>query len=950
MQTHETSMSLRDSLLPFFGDSEKAERFFKANYRGRFDVALNKSSPGSLTHHLMYNMMLCKNYTNKLQNMKDNDVHFEFFDFLAVYLPLYHRLLDQQSGLGQYENMLQDMATKLNTVLNYKLNNSWFNGPMANVHNTQFNVMTNIYTTQPILTLATNTYLLMSHMFNSQLQNLSFFQWLCVNLLVPLNFITTDQQLQNYSNFLNVNITYNGSTQKVNQFLYFLAGFCDASNPTQYNAQSQVSNFCIGLVFNSTNGSRNFETFLSSLSPTDKQTYLNGLNTKINDALIGLLNALYNGLRITSVADIQNAKSNWQAFVTMFNNVVSDVNLKKYFMENLMNEIRELTRTSLLSYQVNRPKLQSNEQFEFCDNVLNRWTSLDRNARQFYYSQMQVFRNSPGPQPRNVVNLLDRMNMDNKCCNSYCQTPSDLRLNFKKSRPGSDVLLFASTLPSLPLDSIDGVWFTDVNGQHMRIPKEELTADLLEKVYMQVYTGKQPVSLNNMQLNLPRDLSNSRYVNYAKSNWSLSLSGCLKNDIMMTQKQQYQQKDTCEFLDLNNNAVWKNDDKGTYRMVNGQPQYFNMNDDIKCGTSIPLNLPDQECEVLAQCLLCNQSGLTTCLAKYQNYDMFNVAKSELEKMHPSVVDKLLAVFNVDINTRMEPNEDGTSRSVKVPENYEKWFNKLMDKSYVSKNLTFEFKDFVLKNNQILDYVKGLIHFVRVNKVLLNPDLKVGTNTGHSTELQEMSKLFENSGYGYKIYEYAGRGASDKDVYNAGFLYNNVVAFQPLPLLPTPFANAFVGGGYMSNTNLINSMGGGSCTVQDKYMIDADNLMTKINSKIESLQSKGKVLSEKDKNYIKNVNEMYKKSLQNVYTLGGLISHFDEISSAMDCQDGTDNNYGKNIEYSLSALNDNKSVLNYLRQNLGDCFLARQQNLNRCNESCVKLMKLYKDLVCDVSVR
>lgn len=97
-----TAEVTRDELAPFFGNDGRARLFIRTFLDGNYESSINEANPSDLRNNsLALNVMRCANYESsaKLPDMSDNDVHYEFTDFL-VQTALFHRGVDKATGIG----------------------------------------------------------------------------------------------------------------------------------------------------------------------------------------------------------------------------------------------------------------------------------------------------------------------------------------------------------------------------------------------------------------------------------------------------------------------------------------------------------------------------------------------------------------------------------------------------------------------------------------------------------------------------------------------------------------------------------------------------------------------------------------------------------------------------------------------------------------------------------
>src|SRR5438128_2713707 len=85
---------------PFFGGDGRARLFCKYFLKGfGATQAINYPNAETIVDTMAYDIMTAKNYTNKKEGMSDNDIHYEFSDFI-VNTANSHKSIDKQTEAG----------------------------------------------------------------------------------------------------------------------------------------------------------------------------------------------------------------------------------------------------------------------------------------------------------------------------------------------------------------------------------------------------------------------------------------------------------------------------------------------------------------------------------------------------------------------------------------------------------------------------------------------------------------------------------------------------------------------------------------------------------------------------------------------------------------------------------------------------------------------------------
>lgn len=140
----------------------------------------------------------------------------------------------------------------------------------------------------------------------------------------------------------------------------------------------------------------------------------------------------------------------------------------------------------------------------------------------------------------------------------------------------------------------------------------------------------------------------------------------------------------------------------------------------------------KDCDKVYQCLLSgNKRALHDCLRKFQHEgDLFKVAKEELSKVHPDVIKRLLDTFHVQYN-----------RSSGSCEHYAVWLGHLKQRlvSALGEDDGEDVHNAILKNNNLLDYIRGLIDIAKSNAGVINAQGAVFSDM-ENRELKKSSKI------------------------------------------------------------------------------------------------------------------------------------------------------------------------------------------------------------------
>ena len=281
------------------------------------------------------------------------------------------------------------------------------------------------------------------------------------------------------------------------------------------------------------------------------------------------------------------------------------------------------------------------------------------------------------------------------------------------------------------------------------------------------------------------------------------------------------------------------------------------------GTSYSTRIKDAD--TVYQCLLSgDKRALHRCIDKFKASDMFNVPEEELKKVHPTVVKKLLDTFHVSYDS-------------KDIEHYTMWLGGI--KSRLVASLGEDDGEDVyaklIKNQHLLNYIRGLISLVNKNKIILQGSRKNGKST--LSDMADKTYVKDN-----KLKYFYKPDVSSADVLLPNYLdsfstqlrnisqnqnFTNLLRLQGVvPGMALPFT--FNGGGKKK------MVGGSKC--------DSVENMRKIYETImKSLERKGKTLVDADKQRIEQAFAQLEKNNNDLDKYIKDLAAFVKLSDAVD---------------------------------------------------------------------
>jgi hypothetical protein len=1019
------TLSLKDSLMPFFGESEKALLFFNANYESSdYSNPINtKAQPDEIVGKKIFEMMLAKNYS--LENgMSENDIHYEFTDFI-VRTALLHKEFDRSTGVNP---AAQKMKASFDDAIDRSLNDPITMNDLQQINFTQQRMSDNnnhyeddnnppviqttrvgatatglnsnganaTFSTRPRgstgSTGATgfadgiqyggneNTREKLRHLLfignNPNRSNPTYYQFLCAAVFILAGIIGEVQKDTLFDSASFKEIHLRELEMKVGQYLADLIGKCD--DDMSNCSRSHFGRLCLMNNWNN-NGENsavvNLNALLSravdqgGLTAGKRTSILKNFQREMHNIFLNVitvfamkvLNKLYIYDSTRETADPQNMT------IEMFQKIAfNDAELKKSLYSTLKQGANNIfKKTAALVGVKNFQKITGNNfASEFCRNVFGNWARLDKQARSFYSSQIGVFRKNkktlslPQDQTGWSFNLIES---DNEMSKLDCDK-EDLRLNLMKESEGSDVVMFAHTLPYLPTKLIGKLWYTDADGQRRSIENANLNQETLKTIYDQVY--KQDTTINpshrpviNIEIGKQKMILPGDYliVQPNTDQWSLNLKSVVKNIIDCHNKstKSYSGKIQNVLFDMDTGMEWFSNSDGLYTIVDGKKlSYGEWKEKVgyNCENTLALDknkISSEGCEEVAKCILLSPDRLPECLKKLNSYDMFDVAQNGLSKLDPHIARDLLKVFHVNL---VEPSVADPRYGTPIikPMSYNDWFDLVVNGQYLPKGWTNDFKKVLLKNEALTNYVKGVIEFVKANPAILNEGANIPSKDLDELEDEQIIQLRNTRAGSIGHYTHPVDNTLAEFQFNSGFLLQtaNAVAFKPqLMDMNSPFTNGFIGDGSME-MNTLNSMGGGAMPTEEgvagpSFAKAGSNLM----SIVDDLRRSGLTFRQDTVKGIEEIITNLVMTEKKVNQLFKVLKMMKNLQSFVNCHDngkyaGVTSGKVLNIEEIVS----NKDLLAYLNYNIGDYEKCIYTSMKYLNSGSQQILQSYFDII------
>jgi hypothetical protein len=539
---------------------------------------------------------------------------------------------------------------------------------------------------------------------------------------------------------------------------------------------------------------------------------------------------------------------------------------KNYFVQNLISEVNN-TLDNLQNDKLKKlfnPPVTADKVKHIFDNIYRQWGSLESDIRKFYISYLMLM--YKGPNNNWVV-----LNSFDKLGNNY----DDYRINFKKSKLNKDVTIFSETLPFLP-DVTKNLWFTNDKNIVEKIDLSKLSdankKSLLKTIYNGVYnTGKYfDLEINDKITKFEISGEISQPMDRFKLNYENFISNTINNFMKFPAPIDYRDDFDDLYIDLTTNLVFNKDTTGLYQTVNGNKVYY---DDARLETDLKLNCygtylnDNNECSVVFKCILNNNpQNLVRCLESLRTETLFDVAKSDINKINPKIMRNIIKTFGFSVRRET----DGLYR----PQSFNEWMN--------SATIPNSIKNLVQTNKKLGIYLGEILNIIRKNPVMLDENVVEKQKDYSHMDVRVFSQPM-----------LLKRPTLSENVYRNLLTRTNMPNKMEIP--------------FFVNLGNVGFQSGGSHDLISKEKSErmANRLKRLFNSLFEELVSAGKELKDEDKIRIENAIDLYSKlELQ----LNGLYEKIQMFANMHKMMLNTNSVEETNLE-EIIDFNSNKQKIN-----------------------------------------
>lgn len=944
-------LSFRSSIVPFFGgDSDAATTFFASTYpANNWSSPLNtEQQPDTILDVVGAYTMFAQMYNDFPGTGKGEfDIHQEYTDFV-VRTALFHKELDKATKVGPvHEALKASFAEAIRNRLNRKMSDLMgsLGSNFQNLLDQPADGVSNGAVPPPSMVGITgqSTYLdyIITQLFSiaNQITDANV-RSVDTFLQTPIDHLSTSAR--GFSSIkADTELVGNRFKGSVVGFIDALIGKCGTDDNTPNIVNSSLGDFCLSRF---DDGNKSAATNLDAIlrraynDPAREQVarraYLDEFLTNAFKEFANYILTLYSkagGISVVKQA-LANAMGaggqiNLGDFTAIISRAINDTNSKEKFIQNLAG----MSHTALMGHvnistsitQAYTTLAQNLFARQVYEAVFLNWKQIDPNARDFYMEHLHLFKKAEGTTSftKEATGWTDQM-LHGDPVISNLDNSSELRVNLMKASKVSSDTMFCNTLPFLP-STTRKVWYTDSRGV-----VKSITANVnaIKDIYRCVYAGE-GCRFDGVFLELPNNFSivarnmndfNLDHMKMAKLAMKLS-------DKVSVSRPGSTQSGTFDniFENIVTHLVYERDaESKLYRTVNGTRVYCTQ-DDLTLENCIGTRLKGdrQKCsKFVHECLLSGDAmNLHNCLEYYKNRDMFAVAAVELENIDPNIAVKILKAFGVQ--QKIE-NDYITVQS------YDDWLR------LVVPSLGQAFRDTLLANTNLLDYLRGVISFVQTNPAILNKNVSAST---YDKDLVALGKT--------RPFVTPTETTSSRS-FNGLLLRNSALVGAPAALPPLPWLN-------VASSPIFPVVGmqagGGSDTisgVNDRIKnrgLSSDVLYVAFDSLIKDLARTGSKINELDSTRINNgftqLAGMEKKIIRLYNALSGLteiLNFYKRASDGADLSVSTNN-------ISASKLMRKTDVIQLLLKNIADMETCYGNNWAARNKLCAEIATALADI-------
>ncbi len=954
---------LAKSIEPFFGFDKRALHFFNSNYfSSNYESCVNSEAhPESLFGTRAQYVMRAENYNPvKGYDPKDNDVHFQYTDFV-VKTALFHREIDRSSLMGSgmikfkksFEAAIDDaLGQSIRDVVRDTRQNNLLNNKGLVLFNNRREVGDVSFAN---LGLASNS---------------DFFDLIVANLFMIAkqhgdssifgpNFADTQividrNDRRNTAVVGGAERREAGSENLLSYFISGLVGNCDSIGgfglPRPDLAQG---NYCLASYFSDRTPGRKTEAAEAIRAIAEKVDHANA--DRIIDQTLGRVSnafvecTLDLARQLFTVVDFAAANAAFAAHANSpagnlgpIRNIFQDAlqtvksngtlnQYKKCLADITLAEVKKMMTP--VARGVHTDVTANEWTKQIIENVFSAWDKLDSKARVFYGKHLHIF--AP---PTSVANEDVDLMPDGKFM-SLGFARGAARLNLMKDRGIGDVL-FGETLPWLPVDGehkIENVWYTATDGKIKSFKAEK---DSIRRLYRDIYLNGSFV-VKGATLQLPATYEEALTL-YENKDFDINdlhiIHNVIKEKAPHDEKNGYTSSYDEMLEDLTTREVYKRDKDGLYKLVNGEKVRPSLSENNCAGTG--LNSKDNKAciRVVSKCLIDgDKDSLAACLDEMKHHNLFDIAHDELENMNPDVAIKILEIFGVG---------GRQLGGIYVVESLDEWIERAVRKWKP------EVRNSIINNQQLKDYIAGVIDFVNSHPAIMNE----GMVEADASVVIEENLHDEDKRMKKELFRRPRPNSNNAKLFEGKGLYRYANHLEALPPMLTGMTTADV----YSNTlrgQVVSGLGfvmsGGNRKVWEDTLekrhatkdLDSDLLWGLFNSVMTDLKNAGLPLKKEDEDTLRQGLDKLREQeikLGKLYTMLRTLADLLEFFKNSCCETLV---LPKNI--SINQIKSRQDTIAFLTSavcDMEDCIAknAKSQN-NVCNNMIKHFGTLFESL-------
>lgn len=376
--------------------------------------------------------------------------------------------------------------------------------------------------------------------------------------------------------------------------------------------------------------------------------------------------------------------------------------------------------------------------------------------------------------------------------------------------------------------------------------------------------------------------------------------------------------------------IYGRDAKGLFKL-DGETKVYSKEEDFgkDCGRTFLKQDDNNKCSrIVAECLISgDKRNLATCLEHYKNEDLFIIANDELEKMNADVAVKILRTFGV----RETTGDHGVES-----ESFNSWV-----KNVVGVMKPVSTRDIILGNQNLLNYLEGVIAFVNKHPAILNESVSEDVS---GNEPNEMNPLDEK--LGLKFFRVPRRSTKEGVLFEGTMLreHSNSVYSSFPSISSLPFTNAYVGPSAATSILMTQRGGDGNlnnieASISRKHLrseLSSDLLWALLKRGIDDLSDVGMTLNKTDIERLKDgINKVETIELK-TFELYRMLKSLVDLLAFFKKTGCTPSTLPREI--SLSQLKSKKDVMALIERNVNKIQGCVDQNNGKQGVACNDLMQ------------